>query len=239
METCLPGAKLLAAPPVALELRSSHVETFFLHTMVAAIAEELWRRDHRLDLCVLKGMTGDSGYDLVLSCDGFKRYIQMKHSLLKRDPASYSLWHDFSKVAGGCAVVLVHAVDPLEIDHCLFFGGGLDGPMPPVLGFPKTLSPGRRAMDAARRVRENLFDVPREKFQGPISFAEMVSRLFPRLKTPKLRSKDSGLPRISGRDSSSQADPHTAAVSPISDPQSCPEASGPNRGCSRRGHPHR
>jgi hypothetical protein len=224
METFQRSAQQMSPPPRTIALRSSHVEVFLLQAIVATIAEELWRRDHRLDLCVLKGLIGDSGYDLVLCCNGTKRYIQLKYSFLQGNPASYSLWHDFSKVPGGCAVVLVHRSDPWEIDHCLFFGGGPQGPMPPVLGFPKTQSPGRRATDPVRRIRENLFDVPREKFQGPISIAELVERLFPKHKLREINCQAPGSPRFTERGASRLADPQPAAASPISDPLSCPEA---------------
>ena len=176
---------------MAFALRCSHMESILIQTLVTEIAEELWSRDHLLDLEVLKDVVGDSGFDLVIRYNGSKRYIQIKQTRLTCNPEQYSLWHDFSKTQGGCAVVLVHGAEQPGIEHYLFFGGGSGDPLPPILGFPKTQSPARRAVDAIRKVRENLFNVPRHKFQGPLGIPELVDRLFP--KPTKQKTRDQGL----------------------------------------------
>lgn len=179
------------ADHMAFALRCTHMESILLHALVTEIAEELWRRDHQLDLQVLKDVVGESGFDLVICCNGSTLYIQIKQTRTSVNPEKYSLWHDFSKTQGGCAVVLVHGSENLGIDHYLFFGGGSGEPLPPILGFPKTQSPARRATDAGRKLRENLFNVPRQKFQGPLGIPELVDRLFPR--SSKQKTRDHGL----------------------------------------------
>lgn len=165
----------------ALALRSSHVENILTHALVAAIGQELWRRDPGLDLQVFNAEVDDSGFDLVLGCGGSMRYIQIKQTHLLGKAVKYSLRQDFAQMIGGCAVVLVYGAETLEIDHCLFYGGGAGETMSPVEHLPMTKSPGRRTIEGVRKIREHYRDVPRKSFKGPLSIAELVNCLFPEL----------------------------------------------------------
>lgn len=163
----------------ALFHRSSHVENILTHAMVAAIGQELWRRSPELDLQVFNAEVDDSGFDLVLGCGGSMRYIQIKQTHLRGKAIKYSLRQDFAQMVGGCAVVLVYGAETLEIDHCLFYGGGAGETMSPIEHLPMTQSPGRRTAEGVRKIREHYRDVPRRSFQGPLSISELVDCLFP------------------------------------------------------------
>jgi len=163
----------------ALARRSSHVENILTHSLIVAIARELWRRDPWHDLQVFKAEVDDSGFDLVLGCRGGVRYIQVKQTHLQGNATKYSLRLDFSKMIGGCAIVLVYRAETLEIDHCLFFGGGSGETMPTIDHLPVTLHPGRRTAEGVRKTRENYRDVPRKFFQGPLTIAGLLDLLFP------------------------------------------------------------
>jgi len=166
--------------------RSSHVENILTHALIAAIAQDLWRRDPWLDVQVFKAEVDDSGFDLVLGCNGSMRYIQIKQTHLKGKAAKYSLRQDFSQMAGGCAVVLVYDAVTLGTDHCLFFGGPPDATMPDIEDNPVTLSPGRRKADGTRKIRGNYRDVARKHFQGPLTISQLVDLLFPNLNSQEL-----------------------------------------------------
>jgi hypothetical protein len=161
--------------------RLSHVENILTHALVAAIAQDLWRRDPWLDVQVFKAEVDDSGFDLVLGCNGAMRYIQIKQTHLKGKVAKYSLRQDFPQMAGACAVVIVYDAVTLETDHCLFFGGPPDSTMPDIGDNPVTQSPGRRTAKGVRKIRENFRDVARSHFLGPLSIPQLVDLLFPNL----------------------------------------------------------
>jgi len=163
----------------ALARRSSHVENILTHAFIVAIAQELWRRDPWHDLQVFKAEVDDSGFDLVLGCRGGVRYIQIKQTHLQGNAVKYSLRLDFSKMVGGCAIVIVYRAETLEIDHWLFLGGDPANAMPSIEHLPATVSPGRRTAEGTRKVRENYRDVPRKFFQGPLTIAELLDLLFP------------------------------------------------------------
>lgn len=161
--------------------RSSYVESILTHALVAAIGQELWRRDPWLDVQVFNAEVDDSGFDLVLGCNGSMRYIQIKQTHMKGKAAKYSLRQDFSQLVGGCAVVIVYDAVTLETDHCLFFGGPPNATMPDIGDNPVTQSPGRRTAEGVRKVRQNYRDLPRSHFQGPLAVPQLVDLLFPNL----------------------------------------------------------
>jgi hypothetical protein len=161
--------------------RSSHVENILTHALIAGIAQDLWHRDPWLDVQVFKAEVDDSGFDLVLGCNGSMRYIQIKQTHLKGKTAKYSLRQDFSQMPGGCAVVLVYDAVTLGTDHCLFFGGHPDTTMPDIGDNPVSQSPGRRTAEGVRAIRENYRDVARKHFQGPLTIPQLVDLLFPGL----------------------------------------------------------
>jgi len=163
----------------ALTLRSSHVENILTHALIAAIGQELWRRSPNLDLQVFNAEVDDSGFDLVLGCGGCMRYIQIKQTHLRGKAIKYSLRQHFAQVVGGCAVVLVYGAETLEINHCLFYGGGSGETMSPIEHLPRTHSPGRRTAEGVRKIREHYRDVPRKSFLGPLNIGELVDCLFP------------------------------------------------------------
>lgn len=164
----------------ALAQRSSRVENILTHAFIAAVAQELWKRDPWIDLQVFKADVDDSGFDLVLGCNGSMRYIQIKQTHLRGHALRYSLRHGFSKIAGGCAIVLIYDAMTLKIDHCLFYGGAPGEVMPPIGHHTLSHSPGRRTAEGVRRIRENYRDVPRKSFQGPLSISQLVDCLFPK-----------------------------------------------------------
>lgn len=162
----------------AMARRSSHVENVLTHSLIAKIAQVLWKRDPWFDLQVFKADVDDAGFDLVLGCQGVMRYIQIKQTYLQGKAVKYSMRLDFARMKDACAVVLVYDGATLEIDHCLFYGGAPGESMPDIEGNKVSLSPGRRTADGARKARENYRDVPRKCFEGPLTTADLVQRLF-------------------------------------------------------------
>jgi hypothetical protein len=169
-----PPGSIAQAFDKALDRRSSRVENRLTRALIAAVAEELWRRDHWLDLQVFKDQAADSGYDLVLGSNGVLRHIQVRHMPVAGRGDRFPLRPDPARRAGGCAVVLVHRDDPMVIDHCLFLGGAEGEPLPDFADCPLA----RPAAGGEGGLRERR-EVPRQRFSPPLTMAETVAHLFP------------------------------------------------------------
>jgi hypothetical protein len=162
----------------AADRRSNQVENTLTRALIAAIAEELWRRDHWLDLQVFKDKVDDSGFDLVLGCNGAMRYIQVRFAALRGRAGRFPLRQDAALMPGGCAVVLVYQPGLPAIDHCLFFGGALGAAMPGIEDCPVSRFIGRSPL-AGAALQPPYRDVPRRRFSAPLTMEETVGRLFP------------------------------------------------------------
>jgi hypothetical protein len=147
--------------------------------LVGAIAQELWRRNHWLDLQVFRDQVDTARFDLVLGCSGWMRYLQILPASSPLEPGPYPVRSDLSQLEGGCAVVLVRSAGSQEPDRFLFFGGEIGESMPSVDAFPASERPVTgSALDAVvghGRYR----DVPRAQFGPVLDVAGLVARLFP------------------------------------------------------------
>ena len=163
----------------ALAERSSYVENVLTHRLIAALAGELWRRDPTTPLDIFKAEVDDAGFDLVLGCGGLLRYIQIKQMHSEGSRQKFSVRLDFTKQAGSCVLLIVHDEATLELKHFMFFGNGPNMPMPDVDGAKASVAPGRRDKSGGRKVRLHYRDIPRTKFQGPLSTSQLLDALFP------------------------------------------------------------
>ena len=164
----------------AVAKRSSHAEHVLLPSLIASIAEGLWKRDHRFDLQVIKEELDRSTADLVLACNGAIRYIQVEHVLLGEEPAQFTVSQELFQKEGGCAIILVYQADTLEIDSYRFFERGQGEPRHSVPGALVAASSGRIAADREMAMHDHYQDVPCSLFTEPLTAAELVDRLFPR-----------------------------------------------------------
>lgn len=162
----------------ALAERSSYVENVLVHRMVASLAGELWRRDPALPLSIFKSEVDDSGFDLVLGCNGKLRYIQVKQVHVNGKATKFSVRLDFTRMPGSCIVVVVHTEDELLADHFLFYGGTVSEPMPSVEGNRASVVPGRRDIEGNRKTRQHYRDVKRNRFRGPLTTSQLLDALF-------------------------------------------------------------
>ena len=174
----------MTTDPNALFARSSHIENLLIHDLLAKLGQEQWRRDPWVDFEIYQGEVDDAGFDLVLGSRGRMRYVQVKQTHLEGRASKYSIRRDFAKRVGGCTVVLVYRAETLELDHCLFFGGDPGKTMPSVEGSPSTKATRGRTAEGDRLVRNHYCDVPRRRFEGPLTVGALLDRLFPETATP-------------------------------------------------------
>lgn len=162
----------------ALAERSSYVENVLIHRLVSDLAGELWCRDPQSPLHIFNSEVDDAGFDLVLSCAGIQRYIQVKQVHRKGKANKFSVRLEFTRLPGSCVIVIVHSESDLTVDHYLFFGGKANEPMSNVEGEKTTVSPIKRGVDGKKKIRSHYRDIPRKRFIGPLRTPELLDLLF-------------------------------------------------------------
>lgn len=164
-----------------LAVRSTYVENVLIHSMIAGLAAELWKRDPAQRLHIFKAEVDDSGFDLVLGIRNELRYIQVKQCHEQGKKRGFSIQTEFSRLPGSCAVLIVHAEDTLAIKHFEFYGEVPGLPMPNIEHFPPTQSSTRKDSEGNKRIREHYRDVPRTKFKERklIGAGALLDALFP------------------------------------------------------------
>jgi hypothetical protein len=80
---------------------SNHAIQIIAHALIAAIAETVWQKYHWLDLRVVKEELDDTGFHIVLCCNGLMRYIQIRRTLLQGSAVKY-FRHREDAPMGGC-----------------------------------------------------------------------------------------------------------------------------------------
>lgn len=163
----------------ALATRSSYVENVLTHSMISALAGDLWRRDPEIRMDILRTEVDESGFDLVLTMSGLARYIQIKQVNSEGRNKNFSVRADFALMPGSCVVVIVHRDSDLHIEGYRFFGAAPNKAMPSVDAFNSSILPGRRDKDGNRRVREHYRDIPGVRFTKLNSVSDLLDVLFP------------------------------------------------------------
>jgi hypothetical protein len=174
---------------MVLARRAGDPDNVLIQSLISAVADGLWQRDHCLDLQVFKPELGESAFDLVLGCNKFQRNIQIKQLPALRKAVEFSLRQDSARMSGGCAVVLVYRPITLEIEHYLFFEGGAGMPMPSLKDFPAAKPQRLRYDDREMQKFEYRRNVPQRLFAGPLNVADLVNRLYPVVTTRIRTSK--------------------------------------------------
>ncbi|GHC08885.1 hypothetical protein [Thermomonas carbonis] len=166
----------------ALAERSSYVENVLCHALVAGLSSLLWQRDPERSLQVFNSEVDDAGFDIILACENQLRYVQLKQAHAEKTPSHVSVRAPFALLPGACVVLMSHGLNDLSLSSFRFYGGTTPiEPMPDIASFVVSKSPGRRAPDGTRKIRENYRNVRVSQFQGPLNWQQLFDMLFPAL----------------------------------------------------------
>ena len=160
----------------ALSTRSTYVENVLIHRLVAELASALWTQDPEKELGIFNSEVDESGFDLVLHCDGKLRYIQIKQAHGDGRTNRFAVRSSFSVMPGSCVVVIVHSMEKLEINHYLFYGGSsASDPMSSIDAYPPMR--GRRNREGNPMIRGHYREVPRNRFEK-VGIDGLLRKLF-------------------------------------------------------------
>lgn len=153
---------------------STYREKLLEHAFVSEVLQEAWvRRGRRIQVEILRSEIDSSGHDLVMSCEGVMRHIQLKASRLDAKTAKQNINLKLAEKPAGCVVWMefteLSAEGRLTLGY-RFFGAGPDQPLPVLDCWGRTL-PGfkvarhtRGNKDGFRAERKGIIEVPAARF---------------------------------------------------------------------------
>jgi len=104
-------------------------EKLLEHAFVTELMKCLWRKGIK-DIDVLRPEVDRGGYDVVISCSGVNRYIQLKASHLEAKTSRQKVNANLATRPGGCVIWMKFDAATLAIGPFLWFGGEPGAPCP-------------------------------------------------------------------------------------------------------------
>lgn len=157
-------------------LHSTLREKILEHLFIGEILKSLWKKNIR-DIEVLKAEVDSGGYDVVISCGGTIRYIQLKASYKGATTREQKVQLSLGTKPNGCVIWMQFAPDTLELGPFYWFGGA------PGLTFPDILSKKiakhtKGNAEGVKLDRPNLRVLKKADFTKLATIEEVVFRLF-------------------------------------------------------------
>jgi hypothetical protein len=169
-----PDSVAVLRDPTLSSYREQLVEYLFLSELL----QDAWlRRAQRID--VLRSDVDAAGYDLVASCNGAVRHIQLKSTVAGGKTATQHLHTALASHASGCVVwlVLEHGGgNRLECSFLTF--GGEAGERLPALDRFKVARHAKGNSQGVKALRPAIRDVPRSAFVARADIAAVSDWLF-------------------------------------------------------------
>jgi hypothetical protein len=109
--------------------QASYREKLLEHLFVGELLRHLWQAQI-FDVEILSPEVDNSGYDVVLECNGVLRYIQLKSSFTGSKTARQNLNLRLAQKHGGCVVWMYFDAETLALGPFYWFGGEPSGQFP-------------------------------------------------------------------------------------------------------------
>lgn len=158
---------------------SGFIENMIEHVFISEILQEAWL-NHKIKLEILRSEVDDSGYDIVIVCNGIGRFIQLKTSELGGKTAKQKLNVELSKKDNGCIVWIVRTVSQslkrFEFKY-LFYGSGVGELVPDIAGL-KVAKHTKANSKGIKSERPKIRDVPKRDFQTVETTSCLLGVLF-------------------------------------------------------------
>jgi hypothetical protein len=155
--------------------QSSLREKLLEHVFIGKLLQCLWRWGRR-DIEVLRAEIDASGYDLVLECNGVLRYVQFKSSHRDATTRDVNVSLSLAKKRGACVIWIIFDAGTMKLGPYLWFGGGLDQPLPSLGGRVARHTKADKA--GVKAERPNLRVVAKSSFKSMQTMDEVVEEMF-------------------------------------------------------------
>jgi hypothetical protein len=114
---------------------SSYREKLLEHLFIGDILRYLWVRGVT-SAEFLRPEVDNGGYDLVVTCNGIIRHIQLKASYNGSSVREQKVHLRLMEKPSGCVVWLLFDPDSLQLGPFLWFGGAPGAPLPDLTRYP-------------------------------------------------------------------------------------------------------
>jgi len=158
---------------------SQRRENLVEHCVVAELLQDAWLRRHQ-SLDILRSEVDAAGYDLVLTCNGVTRHVQLKSSKSDAAAGSQPINGRLADVPSGCVVWVRISEDTAR--HRLnlaywFYGNAPGEPLSDLTQFRKAKQTRANA-SGVKALRSNTFRVSKGQFKRLGSVEELSAHLF-------------------------------------------------------------
>jgi hypothetical protein len=154
---------------------SSFREKLLEHLFVSELLRHFWLA-RVVAAEVLKPEVDNGGYDLVLSCGGITRHIQLKSSFRGASTRAQSVNRRLSDKPSGCVIWMYFEPTTLALGPFLWFGASPGLPLPELTGYPVAKHTKGNAQ-GIKLERPNIRKIPRSAFTPVETVPELVKSL--------------------------------------------------------------
>ncbi len=158
---------------------SSYYEKLVEHLFISDILETTWLNGQN-KIEVARAEIDNSGYDLVLECNGFIRHVQLKCSAITSSTANQKINIKLADKPSGCVLWIVRDIDKttgkFNLKY-LFFGADAGGKLPELSSF-KTARHSRGNAEGAKGLRPNIRTIPKGQFNKLPNTKSLIKKLF-------------------------------------------------------------
>lgn len=155
---------------------SSLREKILEHLFIGEVLKVLWK-NNVTDIEVLKAEVDSGGYDVVISCNGISRHIQLKASYKDAATREQKVQLSLGSKPSGCVVWLQFDPDTLDLGPFFWFGGEPGMPLPNIVG-KKVAKHTKGNAEGVKLERPNLRVLKKGDFIELTTIEEVVDRLF-------------------------------------------------------------
>lgn len=154
---------------------SSYREQLIEHLFIGELMKTLWLKGHHVE--VSKPQVDDSGYDLILECNGIIRHVQLKASHQESSTSKAEVNVKLAEKPSGCVVWIRFDQNTMDLGPYLWFGSSPGQPLPDITGF-KTAKHTRANSKGEKTERPNIKTISKGKFEVVESILELATKLF-------------------------------------------------------------
>ena len=156
--------------------QASYREKLLEHLFVGEPLRHLWQAQI-FDVEILSPEVDNSGYDVVLECNGVLRYIQLKSSFTGSKTARQNLNLRLAQKHGGCVVWMYFDAETLALGPFYWFGGEPSGQFPNISEL-QVAKHTKGDASGNKNERANIRVLPKGRFEKLEGIAEAAARLF-------------------------------------------------------------
>ena len=153
-------------------INSSYIEKMIEHIFLSEILKESWVK-FNIKINVLRPEVDDSGYDLILECQGISQYIQLKSTINEKTIIPTVNSKLFKKKEFAVILIKVNKEEMIFKEYYYYADKNIS------VENLKSATKNKANTDGVKKERPNTKKIPRSKFVKLNSIPELLEKSFP------------------------------------------------------------